>query len=110
MVVRGIVWLLGNDMMVFNVDLLFDVIGNGSLFGILWLVIIVVVVIVLLWFILKCMVLGIWIYVIGGNFEVVCLIGIKVLLVLLFVYGILGLFVGLGGVMVVVWFYVVNGL
>lgn len=84
--VRGIARLLGNDTTVFNPDLPFDVIGNGSLFGIPWLAIIAFVVVLASWFVLKRTVLGTWIYATGGNPEAARLTGIKVPLVLLFVY------------------------
>lgn len=108
--VRGIARLLGNDTTVFNPDLPFDVIGNGSLFGIPWLAIIAFAVIVLSWFILKRTVLGTWIYATGGNPEAARLTGIKVPMVLLFVYGISGLFAGLGGAMAAARLYAANGL
>ncbi|SMO40800.1 ABC transporter permease subunit [Paracoccus laeviglucosivorans] len=108
--VRGIARLLGNDTTVFNAELPFDVIGNGSLFGIPWLAIIAAAVIVLSWFILKRTVLGTWIYATGGNPEAARLTGIKVPLVLLFVYGISGLFAGLGGAMAAARLYAANGL
>ncbi len=108
--VRGIARLLGNDTTVFNADLPFDVIGNGSLFGIPWLAIIAFAVILLSWFILKRTVLGTWIYATGGNPEAARLTGIKVPMVLLFVYGLSGLFAGLGGAMAAARLYAANGL
>ncbi|RUW28699.1 ribose ABC transporter permease, partial [Mesorhizobium sp. M2A.F.Ca.ET.015.02.1.1] len=65
--VRGVARLLGEDTTVFNSDLPFDFIGNGSLFGIPWLVIIALTVVVLSWLVLKRTVLGTWIYAVGGN-------------------------------------------
>ena len=108
--VRGIARLLGNDTTVFNPDLPFDVIGNGSLFGIPWLAIIAFVVVLASWFVLKRTVLGTWIYATGGNPEAARLTGIKVPLVLLFVYGISGLFAGLGGAMAAARLDAANGL
>jgi len=108
--VRGIARLLGNDTTVFNSELPFDVIGNGSLFGIPWLAIIAVAVVLISWFILKRTVLGTWIYATGGNPEAARLTGIKVPLVLLFVYGISGFFAGLGGAMAAARLYAANGL
>jgi len=108
--VRGIARLLGNDTTVFNSDLPFDVIGNGSLFGIPWLAIIAVAVVLISWFILKRTVLGTWIYATGGNPEAARLTGIKVPMVLLFVYGISGFFAGLGGAMAAARLYAANGL
>ncbi|WP_292213472.1 ribose ABC transporter permease, partial [Mesorhizobium sp.] len=97
--VRGVARLLGQDTTVFNSDLPFDFIGNGSVLGIPWLVIIALSVVVLSWLVLKRTVLGTWIYAVGGNAEAARLTGIKVPLVLLFVYGVSGLLAGLGGAM-----------
>jgi ribose transport system permease protein len=108
--VRGIARLLGQDTTVFNSDLPFDFIGNGSLFGIPWLVIIALAVVVLSWLVLKRTVLGTWIYAVGGNAEAARLTGIKVPLVLLFVYGVSGLLAGLGGAMSAARLYAANGL
>jgi ribose transport system permease protein len=102
--------LLGQDTTVFNSDLPFDFIGNGSLFGIPWLVIIALSVVVLSWLVLKRTVLGTWIYAVGGNAEAARLTGIKVPLVLLFVYGVSGLLAGLGGAMSAARLYAANGL
>jgi ribose transport system permease protein len=62
------------------------------------------------WFILKRTVLGTWIYAVGGNIEAARLTGIKVPLVLLFVYSMSGLLSGLGGVMSAARLYAANGL
>jgi ribose transport system permease protein len=107
---RGIARLLGHDTTVFNPDLPFDFLGNGSIFGIPWLAIIALVTILLSWFILKRTVLGVWIYAVGGNVEAARLTGIKVPLVLLFVYSMSGLLSGLGGVMSAARLYAANGL
>ncbi|HEY0212041.1 MAG TPA: ribose ABC transporter permease [Paenirhodobacter sp.] len=108
--VRGVARLMGGDTTVFNPELPFDVIGNGSVFGIPILAIIAVAVVLLSWFILKRTVLGTWIYATGGNPDAARLTGIKVPLVLLFVYGISGLFAGLGGAMSAARLYAANGL
>ncbi|ETX27705.1 ABC transporter permease subunit [Roseivivax isoporae] len=108
--VRGVARLMGGDTTVFNSDLPFAVIGNGSLFGVPWLAIIAIAVILLSWGILRGTVLGTWIYAVGGNREAARLTGIKVTLVLLFVYGMSGLMSGLGGVMSASRLYAANGL
>ncbi|RAI02523.1 ribose ABC transporter permease [Acuticoccus sediminis] len=108
--VRGLARLLGADTTVFNSDLPFDFIGNGSIFGVPWLAIIAIAVILLSWVILRRTVLGLWIYSIGGNQEAARLTGIKVSLVLLFVYAMSGLMAGLGGVMSAARLYAANGL
>lgn len=108
--VRGVARLLGKDTTVFNPDLPFQFIGNGNLFGVPWLAIIALTTVVVSWFILRRTVLGTWIYAVGGNAEAARLTGIKVPLVLLFVYGMSGLLAGLGGVMSAARLYAANGL
>jgi len=108
--IRGVARLLGNDTTVFNADLPFDFIGNGSLLGMPWLAILALITIVVSWFVLKRTVLGTWIYAIGGNVEAARLTGIKVPRVLIFVYAASGLLAGLGGVMSAARLYAANGL
>ncbi|MFC0268953.1 ABC transporter permease subunit [Kushneria aurantia] len=108
--VRGVARLMGEDTTVFNSDLPFAIIGNGDILGIPWLAIIAIAVVLLSWFVLRGTVLGTWIYATGGNHEAARLAGIKVWLVLLFAYGISGLFAGLGGVMSAARLYAANGL
>jgi ribose transport system permease protein len=108
--VRGIARLFGADTTVFNPDLPFEFIGNGTLFGVPWLVIIAFAVVLVSWFILKRTVLGTQIYAVGGNPEAARLTGINVSLVLLFVYSVSGLLAGLGGVMSAARLYAANGL
>ncbi|MBS9721358.1 ribose ABC transporter permease [Tianweitania sp. BSSL-BM11] len=108
--VRGVARLMGEDTTVFNADLPFAAIGNGSLFGIPYLALIALAVILVSWFILRRTVLGTWIYAVGGNKEAARLTGIKVSLVLLFVYGMSGLMAGIGGVMSAARLYAANGL
>jgi len=107
--VRGLARLLGEDTTVFNPSLPFDFIGNGTLFGVPWLVIIAFLVIVLSWLVLRRTVLGVHIYSVGGNPDAARLSGIKVWRVLLFVYGASGLLAGLGGVMSAARLYAANG-
>ena len=97
--VRGLARLIGNDTTVFNPQLQFAWIGNARLFGIPWLVIIALLVIAASWFILRRTVLGVWIYAVGGNPAAARLSGIKVWLILMFVYMTSGFLAGLGGVM-----------
>lgn len=108
--IRGVARLIGGDTTVFNPDLSFDFIGNGSFLGIPWLAIIAFATILVSWFVLKRTVLGTWIYAVGGNLEAARLTGIKVPLVLLFVYSASGLLSGLGGVMSSARLYAANGL
>jgi len=112
--VRGLARLLGNDTTVFNADLPFAFIGNGSLdVGIVavpWLIVIAFLVIVASWLILRRTVLGTHIYAVGGNDNAARLSGIKVWAVLLFVYGMSGLLAGLGGVMQAARLFAANGL
>lgn len=107
--VRGIARLLGDDTTVFNPDLPFDFIGNGSVFGIPYLAIIALSVIVISWILLRLTTLGNWIYATGGNAQAARLAGIKVPLVLLFVYAMSGLLAGLAGAMSAARLYAANG-
>ncbi len=112
--VRGLARLMGGDQTVFNADLPFAFIGNGSLplgfVSIPWLTVIALLVIVASWFILRRTVLGMRIYAVGGNPAAARLSGIKVWMVLLFVYAVSGLLSGLGGVMAAARLYAANGL
>lgn len=108
--VRGIARLAGDDQTVFNEHLQFAGIGDGTVFGVPWLVIIAVLVIIGSWVILRRTVLGMRIYAVGGNPAAARLSGIKVANVLLFVYAMSGLLSGLGGVMTSARLYAANGL
>lgn len=107
--VRGVARLMADDQTQFNPDLPFDFIGNGSLFGVPWLVIIAFMTILVTWLILRGTVLGNRIYAVGGNMEAARLSGIRVWVVLLFAYGYAGLMSGLGGVMSASRLYAANG-
>ena len=63
----------------------------------------------LTWFILRKTTLGLHIYAVGGNIQAARLTGIKVGLVLMFVYTISGLVAGLGGAMSASRLYAANG-
>ena len=108
--VRGVARLMGADTTVFNPDLPFAGIGNGSIFGVPWLAVIAILVIVASWFVLRRTVLGVRIYAVGGNPAAARLSGIKVWIILLFVYCLSGLLAGLGGVMSVARLFAANGL
>ncbi|WP_025597381.1 ABC transporter permease subunit [Burkholderia sp. WSM2230] len=108
--VRGLARLIGNDGTVMNPNLSFAWIGNASFLGVPVLAIIALAVIVISWVILRRTVLGIWIYAMGGNPAAARLSGIKVSLILLFVYAVSGLLSGLGGVMSAARLYAANGL
>ncbi|MGF6672215.1 ABC transporter permease subunit [Paraburkholderia tuberum] len=108
--VRGIARLLGHDTTVFNPQLSFAFIGNGTVLGVPWLVIIAIVVVALSWFILRRTVLGLRIYSVGGNPEAARLSGIKVWGIEMFVYAMSGLLAGLGAVMSAARLYAANGL
>ena len=96
---RGAAYLLADGTTVINSNINFEWIGNNYLGPIPWLVAIALAVIVVCWFILRRTTLGVHIYAVGGNMQAARLTGIKVWLVLLFVYGMSGLLSGLGGVM-----------
>jgi ribose transport system permease protein len=108
--VRGIARLMGGDTTVFNPQLPFAWIGNGTVLGIPWLVIIALAVVVISWIVLRRTVLGNRIYAVGGNPDAARLAGIKVWQILLFVYATSGLLAGLGGVMSAARLYAANGL
>jgi len=108
--VRGIARLMGHDTTVFNPELPFAFIGNGTFLGVPWLVIIALAVVVFSWIILRRTVLGNRIYAVGGNPDAARLTGIKVWQILLFVYAMSGLLSGLGGVMSAARLYAANGL
>ncbi len=114
--IRGIARLIGNDQTIFNADLPFAWIGNGSVtlipgvLSIPVLAVLAILVIILSWFVLRRTVLGTHIYAVGGNPSAARLSGIKVWSVLLFVYATSGLLSGLGGVMSSARLYAANGL
>ncbi|AIY40785.1 Xylose ABC transporter [Collimonas arenae] len=107
---RGLARLLADDKTVFNPDLPFAFIGNDSVLGVPWLVIIALLVVAVSWFILRRTVIGVQIYAVGGNHEAARLSGIKVWKVLLFVYAVSGLLAGLGAVMTASRLSAANGL
>jgi ribose transport system permease protein len=107
--VRGVARLIGDDTTVFNPDLPFAWIGNGSVFGISYLAIIALTVIVVGWVILRLTTLGSWIYAVGGNENAARLAGINVPLVLITAYAISGLLAGLAGAMSAARLYAANG-
>ncbi|MFC0406788.1 ABC transporter permease subunit [Roseomonas elaeocarpi] len=113
--VRGLARLMGEDTTVFNPDLPFAFIGNATIplgvgFGIPVLAVIALLVILLSWYVLRRTVLGVWIYAVGGNPAAARLSGIKVWMILLFVYATSGLLAGLGGVMSAARLFAANGL
>jgi ribose transport system permease protein len=107
---RGIARLIGNDRSILNPDLPFAFIGNDTLLGVPWLVVIAAVVVAISWVILRKTVLGVHIYSVGGNADGARLAGIRVWAVLLFVYSFSGLCAGLGGIMSAARLYAANGL
>jgi len=108
--VRGIARLLGNDKTIFNPNMPFAFLGEGSIFGIPWLVIVAFLIVVISWFVLRRTVLGVHIYSVGGNPDAARLSGIKVWRVLFFVYGTSGALAGLAGAMSAARLYAANGM
>lgn len=106
---RGAAYLVADGTTVINSKISFDWIGNGYLGSVPWLVIIAFAVIAVCWFILRRTTLGTHIYAVGGNLQAARLTGIKVSLVLIFVYAASGLLSGLGGVMSASRLYSANG-
>ncbi len=108
--VRGVARLIGHDGTVFNPDLGFAFLGNETLLGVPWLVVIAGLVIVLSWFVLRRTVFGLRVYAVGGNVHAAHLSGIRVGRILMAVYMISGLLAGLGGIMSAARLYAANGL
>jgi Predicted ABC-type sugar transport system, permease component len=94
---------------VINSNISFEWIGNAYLGPIPWLVVIGFSVIAICWFILRKTTLGMHVYAVGGNAHAARLTGIKVGMVLTFVYAITGLLSGLAGVMSASRLYSANG-
>ena len=108
--VRGVARLIGHDATVFNPDLGFAFLGNETVLGVPWLVVIAGLVIVLSWFVLRRTVFGLRVYAVGGNVHAAHLSGIRVGRILMAVYMISGLLAGLGGIMSAARLYAANGL
>jgi ribose transport system permease protein len=106
---RGAAYLLADGTTVINSDINFEWIGNGYLGSVPWLIIIAFAVIALCWFILRRTTLGVHIYAVGGNVQAARLTGIKVGMVLVFVYAMSGMLSGLGGLMSASRLYSANG-
>nr|WP_321272216.1 ribose ABC transporter permease [uncultured Tolumonas sp.] len=106
---RGAAYLLADGTTVINNNISFEWIGNSYLGSIPWLVVIGFVVIALCWFILRKTTLGMHVYAVGGNANAARLTGIKVGMVLTFVYAMSGLLAGLGGIMSASRLYSANG-
>ncbi|TCP91236.1 ribose transport system permease protein [Cricetibacter osteomyelitidis] len=106
---RGAAYLVADGTTVINSNISFSWIGNGYLGSVPWLVIMAFSVIAVCWFILRRTTLGTHIYAVGGNLQAARLTGIKVSLVLIFVYAASGLLSGLGGVMSASRLYSANG-
>ena len=108
--VRGVARLIGNDGTVFNPDLGFAFLGNETVLGVPWLVVIAGLVILASWFVLRRTVFGLRVYAVGGNVHAAHLSGIRVGRILMLVYMISGLLAGLGGIMSAARLYAANGL
>ncbi len=108
--VRGLARVIGDDKTVFNPDLSYAWLSGDAFFRISWLTVIAFSVILISWIILRFTVLGVRIYAVGGNEAAAKLAGIKVWVVLLFVYCTSGLLAALGGVMSTTRLLAANGL
>ena len=106
---RGAAYLLADGTTVINNNISFEWIGNSYLGPIPWLVVIGFVVIAICWFILRKTTLGMHVYAVGGNANAARLTGIKVGMVLTFIYALSGLMAGLGGIMSASRLYSANG-
>jgi ribose transport system permease protein len=107
---RGAAYLFANGTTILNRDIpSFEWIGNGAVLSLPWLVWVAVGLVLLAWFILRRTVLGMHIYAVGGNVQAARLTGIKVGLVLVFVYAFSGLCSGTAGAMSASRLYGANG-
>jgi len=107
---RGAAYLLANGTSVLNDTIpSFEWMGNGDFLSVPYLIWLAALVVLVSWFILRKTVLGLQIYAVGGNPQAARLTGIKVSLVLLFVYAMSGLCSGLGGAMSASRLYAANG-
>jgi len=107
---RGTAYLLADGTTILNREIpSFEWIGNGSFAGLPWLVWVAAALVLLAWFILRRTVLGMHVYAVGGNPQAARLTGIKVGLVLAFVYAFSGLCAGTAGAMSASRLYGANG-
>jgi len=107
---RGAAYLLAGGTSVLNDTIpSFEWMGNSDFLSIPWLIWLAALVVLVSWFILRKTVLGLQIYAVGGNPQAARLTGIKVSLILLFVYAMSGLCSGLGGAMSASRLYAANG-
>lgn len=106
---RGAAYLLANGTTIINNDIGFGWIGGDYLGPVPWLVIFAAVSVLVSGFILQRTVLGVRIYAVGGNPLAARLTGIRVPLVLTFVYAASGLLAAVGGVMSASRLYSANG-
>ena len=95
---RGVSYLVANGTTVINNNLQYEVIGNGRLGFIPWMVIIAILLFVVTWILLKRTVLGTRIYAVGGNELAAKYSGISVGVILVIVYALSGLLSGIAGV------------
>lgn len=104
----------GIMLVIFDVNLvygfLFDFVNFFvvSVIGIFVFVIFLLIVVFIFWFLIMCMRFGCNIYVLGGNKNLVFYFGIDVKFYILVVFIIFGVCVGLVGVVLIVWFGVVE--
>nr|WP_233556292.1 ribose ABC transporter permease [Noviherbaspirillum sedimenti] len=107
---RGAAFLFADGTTILNRDIpSFAWIGNAELLGLPYLVWVAAALVLLSWFILRRTVLGMHIYAVGGNLQAARLTGIKVSLVLAFVYAFSGLCSGVAGAMSASRLYGANG-
>lgn len=106
---RGVAYLLADGTTIINSDLSFAWLGNEYLGPFPYLVLVAFAVIAVCWLILRRTTLGMHVYAVGGNLLAARLTGIRVSLVLVFVYGLSGLLSAVGGVMSASRLYSANG-
>jgi ribose transport system permease protein len=107
---RGAAYLLADGTTILNREIpSFEWIGNGAFAGLPWLVWVAAALVLVAWFILRRTVLGMHVYAVGGNAQAARLTGIKVGLVMVFVYAFSGLCAGTAGAMSASRLYGANG-
>lgn len=98
MIISGVSFVfIGGRFILVNIDV-FKMFGRGYIGLILILVIIMIIVVIVGYFLLKRINFGCYVYVVGGNEEVVRLCGVKVNKVIVKVYVLVGLLIVLVGI------------
>lgn len=108
-VIFGFVWILNSyNILICCLECMFEVCGEVMLeglivgYGLLILVLILIVVVIVMMMVVKCICLGCYIYVMGGNLDVVELLGINICFLMVKIFVLMGFFCVLFVVVVLV--------